>query len=117
MEDKKERILRRQKRVRGKMPEEGYRLSLSRSNRFLFAQVIELGSGKTILGLSDKKMLDGKETGKKTKVERANLFGEKFAKEALEKKIKKVIFDRGACRFHGRVKAFAEGLKTGGLEF
>lgn len=117
MEDKKERILRRQKRVRGKMPEEGYRLSLSRSNRFLFAQVIELKSGKTIFGLVDKKMLDTKETGKKTKVERARIFGEKFAKESLEKKVKKVIFDRGACRFHGRVKAFAEGLKSGGLEF
>ena len=117
MENKKERILRRQKRVRGKMPEEGYRLSLSRSNRFLFAQVIDLKSGKTIFGLGDKKLLEAKESEKKTKVEKASLFGRKFAQEALGRKMKKVIFDRGACRFHGRVKAFAEGLKSGGLEF
>lgn len=117
MENQKTRLWRRQKRIRSRMPKEGFRLSVSRSNRHLFAQVIDQKTGKTLLGLSDQKLLDAKEVGGKVRVERARLFGEKFAQEVLKKKINKVVFDRGACRFHGRVKAFAGGLQVGGLEF
>lgn len=92
-------------------------MSLYRSSRYLFAQIVDLKSGKTVLGLSEKKTLTEKETEKKTKTEKAKLFGVKFAGEAISKKIKKIVFDRGEYRYHGRVKAFAEGAREGGLEF
>lgn len=111
-----ERILKRKTRVRSKMSGEGFRLSVYRSNRYLFAQVIEMKSGKTLLGLSEKKILGGEVLGK-TKTEKAKIFGQKFSKEAQTKKIKKVVFDRGPYKFHGRVKAFAEGAREGGLTF
>ncbi len=109
--------LSRKKRVRGKIFKEGYRLSISRSNRFLFAQIIEQKTGRTLFGLSDKKLLGDEDRKDKTKTEIAKIFGLKFGKEALAKKIKTVIFDRGSCKYHGRVKAFAEGAKEGGLVF
>jgi len=117
MRDKIKRAEIRQLRVRKKMIPEGNRLVISRSNRFLFAQVIESETGRVLLGLMDKKLLSEKESKGKTKSEKARIFGEKFAQEALKRKIKKVRFDRGAYCFHGRVKAFAEGARAGGLEF
>jgi len=121
----KDRLSRKKSRVRSKFTKEGYRLSLYRSNRYLFAQIIDSKSGKTILGLAEKKTLAEKEIGSKTKTEKAKLFGVKFAKEAVSKKInkfdsgeiRKIVFDRGLYRYHGRVKAFAEGARKGGLEF
>ena len=113
----KEVLLRRKTRVRSKMAQSGYRLSVFRSNRYLFAQVIETKNGKTIFGLSEKKILGEKEIAGKTKCERAKIFGEKFGQEALARKMKEVVFDRGVCKYHGRVKAFAEGAREGGLEF
>jgi len=70
------------------------------------------------LGISDKKkdFLDQKSTGL-PKRERAMVFGEMFAKEALVKKINEVKFDRSGYLFHGRIKAFAEGVKRGGIQF
>lgn len=114
MEDQKIRVQRRKAKVRGRIPKEGYRLSIDRSNRYLFAQIIDQKTGKTVLGLTDKvlKKADGK-----TKVEKAKEFGEKFAQETAKLKIKRVYFDRGPFRFHGRVKAFAEGVRQGGVEF
>lgn len=113
----KSRLLRKKTRVRSKFPAEGYRLSVYRSNNCLFAQIIDLKTGKTILGLGEKKLLAEKEKESKTKTEKAKMFGTKFAQEALSKKIKKVIFDRGPYLYHGRVKAFAEGAREGGLQF
>lgn len=117
MRDKIKRAKVRKLRVRQKLAEEGYRLSVFRSNRFLFAQVIEQQTGKVLLGRLDKKLLSEEEFKGKTKSERARIFGEKFAQESLKHRIKKVVFDRGAYRFHGRVRAFAEGARAGGLEF
>ncbi len=117
MEKKKDRLDQRKLRVRSRLPREGYRLSVSRSHRYLFAQLIDQKTGKTILGLADKKLLTPKETEGKTKSEKARMFGEKFSQEVLKKKIDKIVFDRGAYRYHGRVKALAEGLKEGGLKF
>ena len=113
----KDRLSRKKSRVRSKFAKEGYRLSLYRSNRYLFAQIIDSKSGKTILGLAEKKTLAEKEIGSKTKTEKAKLFGVKFAKEAVSKKIRKIVFDRGLYRYHGRVKAFADGAREGGLIF
>lgn len=88
------------------LPETGNRLLVTRSCKYLFAQVIDIKTGKTLIGLSDKKF-----------TETARAFGEKFAKEAAGLKIKEVIFDRGGNLYHGRVKAFAEGAREGGLKF
>jgi large subunit ribosomal protein L18 len=96
---------------------DSYRLSVFRSNRYLFAQLISGASGKTVLGLSDKKLLTAAETKGKTKTARAEVFGTKFGAEALKRKIKKVVFDRGCYRYHGRIKAFADGARKAGLEF
>ena len=115
MADKHLTVKRRQLRVRSRMSKEGFRLSVSRSNRYLFAQLIDQKTGQTLLGLSDRQLaLKGKA---KTKSTRAQEFGEEFAKEALKKKAKKIVFDRGAYQYHGRIKAFAEGLRKGGLVF
>jgi len=91
-----------------------YKLLIFRSNRYLFAQVIDSERGKTILGLSDKILAEKEKVG--TKVQRAKMFGIKFGETALKKKVRKVIFDRGGYRYHGRIKAFAEGAREGGLE-
>jgi len=93
-----------------------FRLSIYRSNRYLFAQIIEAKTGKTVLGLSEKRLL-GKQVAGKTKTERAEIFGEKFAREATAKKIQPVFFDREGYKYHGRVRAFAEGARKGGLRF
>ena len=89
------------------------RLTVFRSNRFLYAQLIDDDKGITLLGISEKH-LDKK---KETKVAVAKTLGLTLAKAAKEKKIAKVVFDRGSYRYHGRVKAFAEGAREGGLEF
>lgn len=106
----------RKSRIRHSLKVEGFRLSILRSNKYLFAQIIEMKTGKTVLGITDKTVFkDIKE--KLTKVEKAGSFGEKFAKEALAKGIKEVVFDRGGYLYHGRVKSFAEGARKGGLIF
>jgi large subunit ribosomal protein L18 len=115
MENKRLRVKMRQLRVRSRMTREGFRLSVSRSNRYLFAQLIDQKTGQTLLGLSDRQLT--RQSKAKTKSARAQEFGEEFAKEALKKKAKKIVFDRGAYRYHGRIKAFAEGLRKGGLVF
>lgn len=86
------------------------RLSIFKSNRFTYAQLIDDSSGKTLASAST---MDAK-TG--TKVNKAELLGEKIAKKAIEKNISSAIFDRGDYRFHGRVKAVAEAAKKAGLK-
>lgn len=107
---------RRKRRVRGRLPQTGLRLSVFRSNRYLFAQIIEQKTGKTLFGLFEKKALSEKEKEGKTKIERAKLFGQKFAQEALKKKFQTLIFDRGPYHYHGRIKAFVEALREGGIK-
>jgi large subunit ribosomal protein L18 len=89
------------------------RLSVYRSNKYCYAQIIE-PNGKTIVGISEK-ALQGKT--KVAPIERAKQLGTAIAKKALEKKIKAVVFDKGRFAYHGRVKAVAEGAREGGLQF
>lgn len=107
----------RKLRVRKKLlnHEERMRVSIFRSNKYSYAQIIDDEKRKTIVAASEED-LDPEER-KKTKTERAKLVGKFLAEKAQKAKIKKVIFDRGAYRYHGRVKALAEGLREGGLEF
>ncbi|MFH1561593.1 MAG: 50S ribosomal protein L18 [Patescibacteria group bacterium] len=105
-------------RVRAKIKASGRgrRLSVFRSSRYLWAQIVDLTTGRTLLGLGDKKLLS-KETKKLTKVEKAFKLGEALAKEAKKQGIKQIVFDRGPYPYHGRVKALAEGARAGGLKF
>jgi len=90
------------------------RLSVFRSNKRIYAQLIDDEARKTLLAASEKEI---KPKAKQAKTEKAKLVGEILAKKALRKKIKQVVFDRGPFRYHGRVKALAEGARKGGLKF
>jgi large subunit ribosomal protein L18 len=107
------RALRRKKRVKSKIFGTGLRprLSVFRSNRSLFAQIIDDQKGETLVSVSEKEIKDEKVT----KSEKAKLLGELLAQKAAKKKIERVIFDRSSYKYHGRIKAFAEGAKEKGL--
>lgn len=81
----------------------------------MFVQIIDDSSGKTLS--SSVAGTKGKSELKGTKTEIAGKMGEAVAKKALEAGIKKVVFDRGGYKYHGRVRALAEALRKGGLEF
>ena len=89
------------------------RLVVFRSNKFIYAQIIDNIAAKTLVSASDIKM----KNKKATKIERAKEIGANLAKVATAKNIKKVVFDRSGYKFHGRVKALAQGAREGGLEF
>lgn len=116
MEDKFKKLARRKVKIKSRLPQAGNRLLVTRSCKYLFAQVIDIKTGKTLIGLSDK-IFTAEKSEKPNKTQAAKVFGEKFAKKAMGLKIKEVIFDRGGNLYHGRVKAFAEGARAGGLEF
>lgn len=107
---------RRHKRIRKKVigDREKPRLYVFRSNKYIYAQIIDDTSGRVLLGFSNLNNPNLK-TGKK--IESAREIGVQIAKLALEKGIKKVAFDRGGYKYHGRVKALAEGARQGGLQF
>lgn len=88
------------------------RISVFRSGKNIYAQLIDDKAGKTILSASSKEI---KTAGKKTEV--ALEVGKLLAKKATEKNISKAVFDRGGYKYHGRVKALAEGAREGGLKF
>lgn len=88
------------------------RLSVFRSNEYIYAQIIDDRKRLTLVSASDLKLKD-----KLTKSERAKLVGQELAKKALKKKIKTVVFDRGWYKFHGRIKALADAARENGLKF
>lgn len=90
------------------------RLSVYRSNMHIWAQIIDDVTGKTVVSMGTK-VLKGKKGD--TKTVKAAAVGTEIAKLAIEKKITKIVFDRGSYKFHGRVKAVAEAARAGGLEF
>lgn len=110
----KQTAIKRQKRVRSKIraSKDRPRLCVFRSNKFIYAQIIDDEKGKTLIGVSEKEL-----TEKGAKSENAKKLGEMLAKKAIAKKIKTVVFDRGSYSYHGRVKALAEGAREGGLVF
>lgn len=107
----------RRKRVRRNMvgTADKPRLSVFRSNMYIYAQLIDDQNSKTLSAVSDKKL--PKETAAKTKLEKAASIGEQIANEAKKQKITKVVFDRGNYKYHGRVKALADAARKGGLNF
>jgi len=89
------------------------RLSVFRSLKHLYLQVIDDKKGITLCAASDK---DVNTKGKKA-TEIAAEVGKELAKRALEKKVETVVFDRGSYQYHGRVKAAADAAREGGLKF
>jgi large subunit ribosomal protein L18 len=113
---------RRHRRVRTKIKGTAQvpRLSVFRSNKYIFLQLIDDDKGKTIVAVSD--LGSRPKAAKKTKIKikktkSAFNIGKTLAELAKKKKIKNVIFDRGGYAYHGRVKAAAEGAREGGLIF
>lgn len=91
------------------------RLSIHRSGRHIYAQVIDDKAGSTVAAAST---LDGDYKGKSgANVEAAADVGKRIAERATKAGVKRVVFDRGAFLFHGRVKALADAAREGGLEF
>jgi large subunit ribosomal protein L18 len=112
---KREARMRRHRRVRGKVAgtAERPRLVVFRSNRGIFAQLVDDGSGRTLASASWT-ALSGS-SGSKT--DQAGEVGKALAAAAKKAGIERCVFDRGGYLFHGRVKALAEGAREGGLQF
>ncbi len=112
VERKKFRIRNKIKKVSGS---DRFRLSIFRSAKNISAQIFDDEKNVTLLSVSsiekDIKAM------KSNKTDLSKIVAEKMAKKAQEKKIKKIYFDRGKYKYHGRVKLFAETLRKNGLEF
>ncbi len=91
------------------------RLTVFRSLNYIYVQVIDDDRGATLVSASTKTGKKGKRS--KNNVEAAKKIGTEIAKKAIEKGIKKVVFDRSGYLYHGRVAALAEAARQGGLEF
>lgn len=110
---------RRHRRVRKKVvgTAERPRLNVFRSLKHIYAQVIDDDKGHTLVAASTlDPELRGKLNGL-TKTEQARLVGKLLGERALARGVKRVVFDRGGYKYHGRVKALAEGSREAGLEF
>ena len=141
MLDKQLKRKRRHKRVRSKIygTAKCPRLSIFRSNKYIYAQLIDDEKGRTLVSAGFKDIMP-KTKGKKqkltplnnfakgeiaakrhltglTKTDMARKIGKLLGQKAVKVKIKQVIFDRGGYKYHGRVKAVAEGAREGGLKF
>ena len=115
-----ENRLRRKQRIRKKVygTPECPRLTVYRSLRHIYAQLIDDLNQKTLLSVSTLSKSLTTEIGKtKTKIDAAKLVGTHLAKESVKKEIKKVVFDRNGFDYHGRVKALAEAARKEGLKF
>lgn len=110
---KKFRVSNKVKRVASN---DRFRLSISRSSKNISAQIIDDGKNITILSASSVEK-DIKSNSKINKIELSKIVAEKLAKKANEKNIKKIFFDRGVYKYHGRIKIFAETLRKNGMEF
>ncbi len=93
------------------------RLSIFKSNKHVYLQLIDDLGNATITTVSTKSQSLQSELKGKAGVESAKIIGEALAKTALDQGIKKVVFDRSGYKYHGIVKAAAEGAREGGLDF
>jgi len=110
---RKQSVRRKLRLVSGGKP----RLSVFRSSKHIYAQVIDDTKGETLCAASslEKAVRGGAKTG--ANVDAAKAVGVRVAERAKEKGVKQVVFDRGGYLYHGRVKALAEAAREGGLEF
>lgn len=114
---RKNKSISRKIKIRAKLAKVSNRLRLSvfRSNKYIYCQIIDDKKGRTLVAASDHELKTSK--GKLTKLEVAREVGKLLAQKAKKQKIKQVYFDRGGYKYHGRVKALAEGARQGGLDF
>ena len=119
MADSKKQAERRKGRVRGaiKAVSGRARLSVFRSSKHIYAQVIDDRKGETVVAASsvEKDMRGGLKTG--ADIAAAKAVGKLLAERALQKGVKDVVFDRGGYLYHGRVKALADAARESGLNF
>ncbi len=109
---KERRLLRSRRKLKRPVATERLRLSVFRSAKHIYAQVIDPAQGRTVAEANSKTLGIG---GNKT--EQAAAVGKAIAERATQAGVKKIVFDRGAYRYHGRIKALADGAREGGLEF
>ncbi|HOB86588.1 MAG TPA: 50S ribosomal protein L18 [Bacillota bacterium] len=112
---RKRRHRRVRKKITGTM--ERPRLNVFRSNKHIYAQIINDLSGNTMVAASSLDPALRQELGKGSNIEAARKVGALLARRALEAGIEKVVFDRGGYLYHGRVKALAEAARESGLQF
>ena len=117
--DRKKLRVKRRLRVRSKVrgTSERPRLSVFRSERHIYAQLIDDTVGDTIVSSSTVESVIKSKISKTWGQEAAKEVGKLLAERALERGLKRVVFDRGGFKFHGRVKALADGAREAGLEF
>jgi len=106
------RTLRTRRSIRRPVDTGRLRLSVFRSARYIYAQVIDDKRGVTVAEANSKSLAP-----KGNKTEQAKAVGKALAERAQQKGVKRVVFDRGPYRYHGRVKALAEGAREEGLDF
>lgn len=113
--DKRRKREKRKKRIRGTLSgsAERPRLAIFRSNKNIYVQLIDDAKGTTLIGLSGSSY----KKGENITTETSGLLGEELAKKAQAKKIKSIVFDRSGYKYHGVVKAVAEGARKAGLKF
>ena len=109
---KERRTFRTRRAIARPVATDRLRLSVFRSAKHVYAQIIDDANGVTVAEANSKSLAP---SGKKT--DQAKAVGAALAERALAAGIRRVVFDRGPYRYHGRVKALAEGAREGGLEF
>jgi large subunit ribosomal protein L18 len=113
-------IERRKARVRRGIRAHAYgrpRLSVFRSSKQIYAQIIDDEKGVTLVSASSLEKANRESLKTGANIEAAKVVGKLIAERAAAKGVKEVVFDRGAYMYHGRVKALAEGAREGGLQF
>ncbi|MGM0366347.1 MAG: 50S ribosomal protein L18 [Actinomycetota bacterium] len=116
-EERKDSGLKRKLRAKHKVQKKSDRLRLCvyRSNKHIYGQIIDNLSGNALVGVSSQVI--EKKPEDKGKKDISFRTGEKIAQLAKKKKIEEVVFDKNKFKYHGRVKAFADGARKGGLKF
>jgi large subunit ribosomal protein L18 len=113
-------VARRQARVRRSLRARAYgrpRLSVFRSSKQIYAQIIDDENGVTLASASSLEKANRESLKTGANIEAAKIVGKLIAERAAAKGVKEVVFDRGAYMYHGRVKALADGAREGGLQF
>lgn len=111
----KNKTIARKTKIRAKLRLVGQRLRLTafRSQRYIYGQIIDDTQAKTLVAVNEKEL--DKKLPLKSKIDKAFALGQLLAQKAKSKKISQVYFDRGAYKYHGRIKALVEGARKGGL--
>ena len=118
-DDKKALRIKKRRRVRKNISgtPERPRLAVYRSNKHIYAQIIDDVAGVTLVAASSKELANAGKLEATNTIEAAAEVGKLVAEKAAQKQMKTVVFDRGGFLYHGRVKALADGAREGGLDF